>query len=304
MMSIQTDSIIDRRRLKRRLNFWRIIGISAIAIAIIAGVGRLANFGYGKNHVARLAIEGIILDDQVRDEALINIASNNNVKALIITIDSPGGTFVGGEALFHRLRKISETKPVVALMGGTATSAAYMTAIAADRVYARAGTLTGSIGVILQTADITELLSTIGIKPEIVKSGPLKAQPNPMEEFSPAARTATEAVVQDFFDQFVDMVTDRRDLSRTDVITLADGRVFSGRQAKTNGLVDAMGSLEEARDWLAENKNISKSVPIIDVELSYGEEPWRNLVTGLIGKTLLSERLGLDGMISLWHPAL
>ncbi len=303
MMSIQTDAIIDRRRLKRRLIFWRIVGVCAIALALIIAVGRLSGFGYDKQQIARLAISGIILDDPVRDDVLTKIVNNDMIKALIVTIDSPGGTFVGGEALYQRLRAIAKEKPVVALMRGTATSAAYMAAIAADRVYARSGSLTGSIGVILQTADITGLLGSLGIKPEIVKSAPLKAQPNPMESFSPDARAATQAVVQDFFEQFVDMVTARRALDRQEVMTLSDGRVFSGRQAKANGLIDAIGSLNEARTWLADEKQIPRNIPVVDVELSYEEEPWRNLVSGLIGKTLLSERLGLDGMISLWHPA-
>ena len=303
-MSIQSDAIIDRRRLKRRLIFWRIVGVSAVALAIVIAVGRFGGFSQHKDHVARLTIEGVILDDIVRDEALREVAEDDNVKALIVNIDSPGGTFVGGESLYNQLRKISTDKPVVALMGGTATSAAYMAAIGTNRIYARAGTLTGSIGVILQTADITGLLTTIGIKPEIVKSGPLKAQPNPMEPFSDEARVAIEAVVKDFFEQFVDMVTERRDLSRADVLALADGRVFSGRQAKSNGLVDAMGSLEDARSWLADEKKIPEDLPLIDIDISHDDEPWRDLVSGLVGKTLLSERLRLDGMISLWHPAL
>jgi protease IV len=304
IMSIQSDALIDRRRLKRRLIFWRIIGVSAIALAIIAAIGRFDGFSTGKDRVARIAVEGIILDDPVRDEALDEIAKDDRIKALVVTIDSPGGTFVGGEALYFKLRKIAAEKPVAALMGGTATSAAYMAAIATDRVFARAGTLTGSIGVILQTADITGLLGQIGIKPEIIKSGPLKAQPNPMEPFSDAARAATESVVQDFFEQFVDMVTERRDLTRAQVMTLADGRIFSGRQAKTNGLVDAMGSLEEARSWLADEKNISKDLPLVDVAITHEDEPWRDMFSGIIGKTLFSERLRLDGVISLWHPAL
>jgi len=303
-MSIQSDTIIDRRRLKRRLIFWQVIGVCAIALAIIIAVGRLGGFSGGQDRIARIAVEGIILDDTFRDKTLNDIASDDHIKALVVTIDSPGGTFVGGESLYNQLRKITSEKPVVALMGGTATSAAYMTAIGADRIFARAGTLTGSIGVILQTADVTEFLGNIGVKPVIIKSAPLKAQPNPMEAFSDAARVATEAVVHDFFEQFVDMVTVRRDLSRSEVSALADGRVFSGRQAMTNGLVDAIGALEEARNWLADEKNISKDLPVVDVSLVPEDKPWRNLFTGLIGKTLLSERLGLDGVISLWHPAL
>jgi len=303
-MSIQSDAIIDRRRLKRRLIFWRIVGVSAVALAIIVAVGRIGGFSSRSDHVARLTIEGVILDDAVRDQALREVASDDTVKALIVTIDSPGGTFVGGESLYTQLRKISVDKPVVALMGGTATSAAYMAAIGTDRIYARAGTLTGSIGVILQTADITGLLNNIGIKPETIKSGPLKAQPNPMEPFSDDARAAIQAVIGDFFEQFVDMVTERRNLGRADVLALADGRVFSGRQAKSEGLVDAMGSLEDARSWLADEKKISKNLPVVDIDISHDDEPWRDLVSGLVGKTLLSERLRLDGVISLWHPAL
>jgi len=303
-MSIQADAIVDRRRLKRRLVFWRIVGVSAIALAIALIVGRFAGFSADKAHIARIAIEGIILDDTYRDDVLRKIAEDQNVKALIVTIDSPGGTFVGGESLFHQLRKISADKPVVALMGGTAASAAYMTAIAADQVFARAGTLTGSIGVIMQTADITELLKTLGIKPEIIKSAPLKAQPNPMEPFSENARVATRAVVMDFFEQFVDMVAERRNLTRPAVLALSDGRVFSGRQAMANGLVDAVGTLEDARTWLFKTRQVSTELPVIDVEIAPERAPWRDIVGGVIGKSLLSERLRLDGIISLWHPAL
>jgi len=303
-MTIQSDAIIDRRRLKRRLVFWRVVAVSAVALAIVIAVGRIGVFSHQKDHVARIAIEGIILDDLVRDNALTEVARDDSVKALIVTIDSPGGTFVGGESLYNQLRRISADKPVVALMGGTATSAAYMAAIGTNRVFARAGTLTGSIGVILQTADITELLTNIGVKPEIVKSGPLKAQPNPMEPFSDQARVAIESVVADFFEQFVDMVAARRNLDRATVLSLADGRVFSGRQAKSHGLVDAMGSLEEARSWLAETKKIPADLPVVDVDISHDDEPWRNLVSGLVGKTLLSERLRLDAVMSLWHPAI
>jgi len=301
-MSIQSDAIIDRRRLKRRLTFWRIVGVLATVAAIVIAVGRIGGYADAGERVVRITVEGIILDDRVRDQVLKAIAEDDDVKALIVQIDSPGGTFVGGEALHLQLRKIAVDKPVVALMGGTATSAAYMTAIASDRIFARAGTLTGSIGVILQTADITALLDTIGVKPVIIKSGPLKAQPNPMETFSDDAKAVTQAVVQDFFDMFVDMVVERRGLDRAKVIGLSDGRVFSGRQAKNIGLVDALGGEDEARSWLAENKDVPDSLPLVDVKIKHDEEPWRDFISGMVGKTLFSERLRLDGVMSLWQP--
>lgn len=301
-MSLDADQVVERRRLKRRLTLWRVIGLAAIVAALLAGFGRFDLAG--GDHIARIMIDGIIIDDQARDEALGEVANNDKAKALIVKIDSPGGSYVGGEALYEALRLVGEKKPVVALMGTTATSAGYMTALASDRIFARSSSLTGSIGVILQTVDITKLLENIGIKPIAVKSAPLKAQPNPLEEFSPAARKATEAVVADFYDMFIDVVTERRKLPRDKVKALADGRVFSGRQALAKGLIDALGAEVEARKWLVDTHQIADSLPVRDVEIRYDDEPWRDWLDSKIGKVLFSERLSLDGMISLWHPNL
>ncbi len=300
-MSLDADHVVERRRLKRSLLFWRMLGIAAIVAAVVAVVGKF-DLVQHQDHVARIVIEGLILEDQARDDTLKEIAEDDKTKALLVKINSPGGTYVGGEALYTSLRQVADSKPVVALMGTTATSAGYMTALASDHIVARASTLTGSIGVILQTADFTGLLDKIGIKPEIVKSGPLKAQPNPLEKFSPAARKATEAVVMDFYDQFVTLVSERRSLSRDKVLALADGRVFSGRQAKDNGLIDTIGAEPEARKWLAETHKIADSLPVKDVKVKHEDQPWRDLLDSMVGKVLFSERLSLDGVISLWHP--
>ena len=259
-MTLDADQIIERRRLKRRLTFWRVFGVVALVAAVLAGAGRFDLVVEG-DHVARFTVSGIILDDRAQQEALDGIADNDKAKALLVKIDSPGGTYVGGEALYQALRRVAEKKPVVALMGTTATSAGYMTALGSDHIVAQASSLTGSIGVIMQTADLTGLLEKLGIKPEVVKSGPLKAQPNPLERFTPEARKATEEVVADFYDMFVDLVVERRSLPRDKVLTLADGRVFSGRQAKEVGLVDSLGAEPEARKWLAETHEIANSGP-------------------------------------------
>ena len=302
-MSLDADYVVERRRLKRRLTFWRVLGVVALVAAIVAAAGRF-DLRRQQDHVAQIAIGGLILDDPARDKALKEVADNDNAKALLVKIDSPGGTYVGGEALYESLRRVGEKKPVVALMGTTATSAAYMTALGSDHIIARSSTLTGSIGVILQTADVTGLLDKIGIKSVVVKSGPLKAQPNPLEKFSPAARKATEAIIADYFDMFVTLVAERRPLSREQVLKLADGRVFSGRQAKKAGLVDALGAEPEARKWLSETHDIADSLPIKEVKIKHEDEPWRDLFDSLIGKVMFSERLSLDGVIALWHPDL
>ncbi len=302
-MSLDADYVVERRRLKRRLTFWRVLGVVALVAAIVAAAGRF-DLRRQQDHVAQIAIGGLILDDPARDEALKEVADDDKAKALLVKINSPGGTYVGGEALYESLRRVGEKKPVVALMGTTATSAGYMTALGSDHIIARSSTLTGSIGVILQTADVTGLLDKIGIKSVVVKSGPLKAQPNPLEKFSPAARKATEAIIADYFDMFVTLVAERRPLSRDQVLKLADGRVFSGRQAKKAGLVDALGAEPEARKWLSETHEIADSLPVEEVKIEHDDEPWRDLFDSMIGKVMFSERLSLDGVIALWHPDL
>ena len=302
-MSLDADYVVERRRLKRRLTFWRVLGVVALVAAVVAAAGRF-DLRRQQDHVAQIAIAGLILDDPARDEALKEVADDDKVKALLVKIDTPGGTYVGGEALYESLRRVGEKKPVVAIMGTTATSAGYMSALGSDHIVARSSTLTGSIGVILQTADVTGLLDKIGIKSVVVKSGPLKAQPNPLEKFLPAARKATEAIIADYFDMFVTLVAERRSLSREQVLKLADGRVFSGRQAKKVGLVDALGAEPEARKWLSETHKIADSLPVKEVKVKHEDEPWRDLFDSMIGKVMFSERLSLDGVIALWHPDL
>lgn len=300
-MALATDYLIDRRRLKRRLTVWQLVAVAALVGVAIAAYGRFDAL-VSRSHVARLTVTGIIADDQERDQALDALKDDGSVKALLVRIDSPGGTVVGGEALYRRLLEIGESIPVVAVMGEVATSAAYMTALAGERIFAREGTLTGSIGVIMQTADVTQLLEKLGIQPESIKSGPLKAQPNPLEPFTPAAREATEAVVEDIYRMFVGMVEERRKLSFEDVIRLADGRVYTGRQALANGLIDAIGGEGEARQWLEENKKIPASLPIRDVATADTAEQVSRWLHTAAGKALLPETLNLDGLVSVWHP--
>ena len=300
-MPLDSDHVLDRRRLKRHLTFWRLGAIVLLVALIVAAVGRLQGWTDG-GYVARFTVARLIVDDPERDRALAAIAGDTDAKALIVRIDSPGGTVVGGESLYLSLREVAGNKPVVAVMGQVAASAAYMTALGADHVIARSGSLTGSIGVLLQTADITGLLDKLGVKPETIKSGPLKAQPNPLEPFTPAAREATRGVVRDVFEMFVDMVAERRDLPREDVVKLADGRIFTGRQAIANGLIDALGGEPEARRWLAEKPGISATLPVKDVKIERDDGAWRELIGKTVGKTLVSELLRLDGLISVWHP--
>ena len=159
-MSFDPDALIDRRRLKRKLRWWQAATLIAVALAIVAAL-QASDLLIERDKVARLRVSGLITEDHTREALLANIAKDNSVRALIVHLDSPGGTVVGGEDLYRSLRVVGEQKPVVTVMGTVATSAAYMTAVAGDRVFAREGTITGSIGVLFQTADITALLDKI-----------------------------------------------------------------------------------------------------------------------------------------------
>jgi len=303
-MAFDADLIFDRRRLKRKLTFWRVVSLAALAALVLVAFGRIQDrVPWAGDHVVRFKIDGIIFDDAARLKVLKELAKAPNVKALILHVDSPGGTFVGGEALYDTLRDVAAAKPVVAVLGGTATSAGYMVALASDHIVARKGTLTGSIGVILQTADVTGLLDKIGIKPEVFKSGDLKAQPNPMERLSDKARQATQDVLMELYGQFVDLVAERRALARDKVLALADGRVFTGKTALGQGLVDALGDEADARAWLEKTHGIAAGLPAHDVEVPGEVAPWRDVLTTQIRKALFSERLRLDGLYSLWHPS-
>ena len=161
--------------------------------------------------------------------------------ALIVRTHAPGGTVVGGETLYKALRKVAAKMPVVAVMGDLATSAAYMTAIATDHIVAHDGTITGSIGVLLQTAAFTDLLQKLGISVEAIKSAPLKAEPSPFDKLTPQVRRATQVLVDDMFHMFMDMVAKRRHMTAEQVRTLSDGRVFTGRSAQVRPEINQAG---------------------------------------------------------------
>lgn len=304
-MTFTADHAIDRRRLKRRLSAWRAAAILAILGLVLLGIAKGSGAGFGK-HIARVAIKGVIVDDLERNRTIAKLAEDKQVAAVIVHLDTPGGTVVGGERLYRALAKVGEKKPVVAVMGTTATSAGYMVALAAERMLADKGTITGSIGVIMQTTDLTKLMETVGIGGEAIRSGSLKGVPSPFEKMTPEARRAAQDVIEDTYAMFVDMVVERRKLPAEQVRVLADGRVYTGRQALEKGLIDALGGEETARDWLKEQHGIDRKLDVKDVDIDGSKSSLFDLDRAMAwirqGKMLLSERLTLDGLVSVWHP--
>ncbi len=302
-MPSDPDILVDRRRLKRAVALWRALAIAGLVAALVVGLGRFGLLG-GGDYVARLEVHGLILDDPARDRLLEEIEADDRAKALIVRINSPGGTVVGGEALYLTLKRVAESKPVVAVMGTVATSAAYMAALASDRIIAREGTITGSIGVIMQTAEISELLADIGITTEAIKSGELKDGTSPLKPLTDETRAAVQAVVDDVYRAFVDLVAERRDLERAEALELADGRVYTGRQAKNLALIDGLGGEPEARVWLAKAHGIPEELRTLDLSPGSGPSGLFDKVATSAKKVLFSEPLVLDGLISVWHPGL
>lgn len=303
-MAYESDYLVDRRRLKRRLAIWRTLAVVAIVAAIAAAYGRLGDSVVGGDFIARISVEGLIVKDDQRLETIRKLAKNNSVKAVILRIDSPGGTVVGGETLYRAILELGEKKPVVAVLDGVAASAAYMTAIGAERLYAREGTITGSIGVILQTTEVTKLLEMIGVSARSFKSGSLKASPSPVERITPQVEAATQSLIDEMYRMFRDMVLERRNMKSGDEARFSDGRVFTGRQALKAGLIDQIGGEKEAIAWLESEKGVPTGLSVRKIKLSRDVDELIDRLDSLARKTILSERLTLDGLISVWHPQL
>jgi protease-4 len=322
-MSLDADFIVDRRRMRRKLTFWRVLTVLVAVVAVVgAGVmigNRGAITGGPGGAIARVTIEGLIRGSRQRVEALDQLAKSN-AKAVIVHINSPGGTVAGSEELFDALTKIKAKKPMVVVVDGLAASGGYIAAMASDRIVAQQSAIIGSIGVIFQYPNVTDLLKTIGVQVESIKSTPLKAAPSGYEPTSPEARAAVEALVKDSYDWFKDLVRDRRSLDAELLQKVSDGRVFTGRQAVALKLIDALGDEQAAIDWLAKEKNIDPKTPVRDYRLSprFGDLPFLHVaMLGLLdavglgglaerfrdfGAVQAVERLNLDGLLALWHP--
>src|SRR5437870_7144856 len=324
-MSLDADTIVDRRRMRRKLTFWRVFAI-VLAICAVVAIGAAlrvpgtsALTGSPAGSIARVTITGLIRTDLQRVEALERLGKSR-ARAVIVHINSPGGTTSGSEQLHDSLMRLKEQKPTVVVVDGLAASGGYIAALAADHIVAQETSLVGSIGVLFQYPNFADLLKTLGVKVEEIKSSPLKAAPNGFEPTSPEARAAIEAIVSDSYAWFRGMVKARRHLDDAALDRVADGRVFTGRQGVALKLVDEIGDERAALAWLAREKNVDPQTPVRDYRLRdrLGDLPFLHtaVVTSLEAVGLSSfarrleewgavqavERLNLDGLLALWHP--
>jgi protease-4 len=280
MTSIPPDYIVDRRNLRRKLSFWRILALGVFVIAVIVVGLRVTGGTPGTRlipHIARLSIQGLITGDKDTLK-LVDEIGNSHASAVLIEIESPGGTTTGAERLYDSLRRLAQKKPVVSVIGTLGASGGYIAAMGADEIFAEGNSLVGSIGVLFQIPNVSKLLDNIGVKVESVKSSPLKAAPSGYEPTSEEAKQALNSLVVDSYDWFKGLVKERRRMSDAELASVSDGRVFTGRQGLNLKLIDKLGGEREAIEWLESEKGIRKGLPVQD---------WKK------GRSL--ERLGLFG---------
>jgi protease-4 len=323
-MSLDADLIVDRRRMRRKLTFWRVLAVLVIAVVVVgaaAFLGRRGGLTGVGDYIARVTIQGLIRDDEERVQQLERLGQSKAARAVIVHVDSPGGTTAGSEQLYDALMRLKERKPIVIVVDGLAASGGYITAIAGDHIVAKQTSLVGSIGVLFQYPNFTDLLDKVGVKVESIKSSPIKAAPSGFEPTSPEARAAIESIIKDSYAWFRGLVQDRRHLNDDELQAIADGRVFTGHQGIGLKLIDELGDERTGIAWLAKEKNINEKLPVHDYQLRrrFSDLPFLHAAaaaaleaagfSGLArgmhewGAIQAVERLNLDGLLALWHPA-
>jgi protease-4 len=318
-MATQADDLIERNRLRRKLTFWRIAALAVVFLCLATAIYVMVGdefTGRSVDHIAKIKIEGTITEDEDLLDRLEDIREAKSVRGVILSIDSPGGTTAGGEAIYEAVRKLAAEKPVVAQVGTLAASAGYMIAVASDHIVARQSSIIGSIGVLIQFPNFTSMMEKLGIGLDEVKSSPLKAEPSPFNPTTEPERAMVRSLIMDSYDWFVGLVDDRRPLNRSEVTALADGSIFTGRQALRNRLIDELGGEQQAIDWLG-TKGVDTELNVVEwkkkdssgsflFSQALGQRFAQALGLPAGSESILDElgadRLFLDGLLSVWHP--
>lgn len=247
----------------------------------------------GGDRVAVLPLEGVIASERGFLERLEGYRDDGSVRAFVLEIRSPGGAVGASQSLYRTIRDLRETdeRPVIAWIGDVGASGGYYVALAADSIYALPGSITGSIGVIMEFPDAQELLRKVGLRFEVVKSGEHKDMGSFVRPMSEGDREILEGVVRDVWEQFVEAVGENRGMTRERVVGLADGRIFTGEQARDLGLVDGIGTLQEAIDAAGRMAGLGEGPPtvrprerrlgLLDLLLGSGRARWEGLLEPL-----------------------
>lgn len=280
--------------LKRRRPFLRgcltMVLVLAAFFLLLLAISRMDSLSFSMSgKVAVLPVTGMISDSEQLIENLKRYGKDNSVKAVVLRINSPGGGVAPSQEIYEEVRKLNAKKPVLTSMGSIAASGGYYIASATRKVYANPGTMTGSIGVVMPFVNAKDLVEKIGIKGMTVKSGEFKDIGSPLRDMTPQERKVLQGVVDNVHLQFVNAVAAGRKLPREDVMRIADGRIFTGEQAKALGLVDALGDLEDAVRDAAKQGGISGEPKVISPPksklslLDFIREEVRSVIDGKTG---------------------
>mgnify|MGYP001223271526 CR=1 FL=1 len=257
-----------------------------------------------RNFIGKVHLEGIISDKNELVKQLHDINENKDIKGLLIIVNSPGGTFVSSKEIFDLLEIISTKIPTSAYMREMGTSGAYLASLGVNKIFANQGTITGSIGVILQTAQLTSLMEKIGVKPIVIKSGELKATPNPLEKIDEEKIDYLKKIIDKLQNEFVDIVEQKRNLNQTTIRKISSGRIFTSKQALNLNLIDFIGNETDALDWIIKEGDLDQKIDVI--ELDKKSSFLRNLMdTTFFKNSLKPFNLNPNnGILAIWTPGL
>ncbi|MBW1677852.1 MAG: signal peptide peptidase SppA [Deltaproteobacteria bacterium] len=261
-----------------------VYAIGAVVIITVAALFFLGKkdsaFEFGEK-VGVVEIKGVIADPKPTILQLKKFRKNKDVKAIVLRIDSPGGGVGPSQELYAEVKKTTRHKKVVASMGAIAASGGYYVSAAADHIMANPGTITGSIGVIMEFANAEELFKKIGVSAIVIKSGDYKDTGSPLRKMTPEERRLLEGFVGNVHQQFVTAVAEGRKMSEETVRSIADGRIFSGQQAQKLGLLDSLGNIEDAIALAAELGGIKGEPSVV-----YGEKKKFSFLEFILGSKL------------------
>ena len=265
------ENLLIKLENKTQIKVWRNVSIFLFCILLIFIFqkfkrNKFENENIHSDFIAEINLEDEIVNNDYRDKKIKDLINNKSVKAVILNIDSPGGMVTPSEILYDLIYKLNKEKPVVVLMNSMATSGAYMVALGSDYLIARNTTLTGSIGVILQSYEVVDLAKKVGVELKAFKSSDLKGMPSLFEKNNEQSNKAIYAMIDDVYNYFFELVKNRRNISEDNLKIATNGEAFTGRQALNIGLIDEIGDIDSALNYL-KSQNIDIDLPIINIPL-------------------------------------
>jgi len=276
--------------------FLVVYGISAVS-------GEKRSFAI-HDRVGIVSVEGFIGDSNDILEQLNQLSKDDSIKAVIVRINSPGGSVAPSQEIYEAILQLKKKKKVVASMGSVAASGGYMIACAADKIVANPGTITGSISAIMHFANAEELMKKIGLKTSVIKSGKYKDIGSPAREMTAEEKSLIQELVDDIYDQFLETVAQNRKIPKDDLRKIADGRVFSGRQAKKIGLVDDIGDISFAVDLAGKLSGI-QGKPDVIYSKKKGQKFWDYILGDMMTafeRKMVEKRQTFNGVHYLFMP--